>query len=73
MMRKIISFLIMVPLLCLSQSNKNFAIVIHGGAGIILKENISAELEKAYKDKLSEALQAGYDTLNKGGSSIGAW
>lgn len=55
-----------------SQSDKKFAIVIHGGAGTILKENMSAELEKNYRDKLSEALQAGYDTLNKGGSSLSA-
>jgi beta-aspartyl-peptidase (threonine type) len=71
-MKKIILFLMIVPLFCSAQDNKNFAIVIHGGAGTILKENMSVELEKAYKDKLSEALKAGYDTLNKGGSSISA-
>ena len=55
-----------------SQQSKNFAIVIHGGAGTILKENMSEEQEKNYKDKLSEALQKGYDTLNKGGTSLDA-
>lgn len=52
--------------------NADFAIAIHGGAGTILKKNMSAELEKQYIDKLSEALKAGYDTLSKGGTSIDA-
>ena len=53
-------------------TNKNFALAIHGGAGTILKKNMSPELEKAYTDKLNEALKAGYDTLSKGGTSIDA-
>ncbi|MGZ3918661.1 MAG: isoaspartyl peptidase/L-asparaginase family protein [Bacteroidia bacterium] len=52
--------------------SKNFVIVIHGGAGTILKENMNEELEKKYTAKLDEALKAGYDTLGKGGSSIDA-
>jgi beta-aspartyl-peptidase (threonine type) len=51
---------------------KNFALVIHGGAGTILKKNMTPELEKAYTDKLTEALQKGYDTLSKGGTSVSA-
>lgn len=51
---------------------KNFAIVIHGGAGTILKENMTPELEKQYQDKLTEALQAGYDVLAKGGTASDA-
>src|ERR1035437_8133825 len=54
------------------KQNKNFALVIHGGAGTILKENMNPELEKQYKDKITEALKAGYDTLSKGGTSIDA-
>lgn len=52
-----------------NEKNAEFGIVIHGGAGTILKENMTAELEKAYQDKLTEALQAGYDVLKDGGSS----
>jgi len=51
---------------------ENFAIVIHGGAGTILKDSLSPELEKQYKDKLNEALKAGYDILAKGGTSMDA-
>jgi len=55
----------------LSQTNQ-FAIVIHGGAGTILKENMSPEKEAAYKDKLKEAIQVGYHILKNGGTSIDA-
>ena len=49
-----------------------FTLVIHGGAGTILKKNMTAEKELAYRDKLKEALSAGYGILSKGGSSIDA-
>ncbi|MBL4593586.1 MAG: isoaspartyl peptidase/L-asparaginase [Flavobacteriales bacterium] len=51
---------------------QNFAIVIHGGAGTILKKNLSDEKEIAYRDKLTEALNAGYEVLENGGSSTDA-
>ncbi len=47
-------------------------LVIHGGAGTILKENMSPEKEKAYRDKLEEALQTGYKMLEEGGTSMSA-
>ena len=53
------------------QTNE-FAIVIHGGAGTILKKNMTPEKEKAYTDKLTEAVKVGYEILKKGGSSIDA-
>ncbi|NVJ61265.1 MAG: isoaspartyl peptidase/L-asparaginase [Gammaproteobacteria bacterium] len=48
------------------------AIAIHGGAGTILKKNMTPELEKAYHNKMREALEAGYDVLKAGGSSLDA-
>lgn len=51
-------------------SNENkIGIVIHGGAGTILKENMTTELENSYKIKLEEAVRIGYDILKNGGSS----
>ena len=44
----------------------------HGGAGTILKENMTPELESAYLNKLEEAVKTGYDILNNGGSSQSA-
>lgn len=49
-----------------------FAIVIHGGAGIIKKEFISPEKEKEITNKLQESLDAGYAILNIGGTSLDA-
>jgi beta-aspartyl-peptidase (threonine type) len=47
-------------------------LVVHGGAGTILKANMSPEREKAYTKTLEEALQTGYAILKKGGSSLDA-
>ena len=46
--------------------------MIHGGAGTILKSNMTAEKENAYKAKLTEALKAGYAEIQKGNTSIDA-
>lgn len=54
-------------------SNKGkFAIAIHGGAGTIKRENMSPEREAEYRTKLEEALKAGYQVLEDGGSSLDA-
>lgn len=42
------------------------AIVIHGGAGTILKENMTAELQQAYLDTLREAVTKGHAMLEAG-------
>ncbi len=51
---------------------ENFGIIIHGGAGTILKENMSDSLEAAYKAKLKEAISVGYEILKNGGTSLEA-
>lgn len=48
------------------------AIAIHGGAGTILRSNMDAESEAAYREKLEEALRTGYDLLQDGASSVDA-
>lgn len=49
-----------------------FSIAIHGGAGTILKSEMTDELEKAYRQGLQAALDAGYTVLQNGGSSLEA-
>ena len=56
----------------ISKSENNFGIVIHGGAGTILKENMSDSLEIAYKLKLKEAISVGHEILKNGGTSLEA-
>jgi len=55
-----------------SKKINEFAIVIHGGAGTILKKNITDEKEVEYKAKLEEAIRVGFTILNEGGSSLDA-
>ena len=55
-----------------SKKVNEFAIVIHGGAGGIKREYFTEEQQKAYNDKLQEALNAGYNILEKGGNSLNA-
>ena len=77
MLRIITSILVFLIISC---SGKNqevpikqpIAIVVHGGAGTILKKNMSDEKEKKYKSKLEEALRAGYQVLQNGGTSLDA-
>jgi beta-aspartyl-peptidase (threonine type) len=53
-------------------SKSEFAIIIHGGAGTILKKNMTPEKEAAYEAKLEEAIRVGYNILKNGGSSLDA-
>ena len=49
-----------------------YILVIHGGAGTILKSQMTPEKEKAYTEALTYALQTGYAILKKGGTSLDA-
>jgi L-asparaginase / beta-aspartyl-peptidase len=49
-----------------------YVLVIHGGAGTILKKNMTAEKEQAYKDALQKALDAGNTILKNGGTAMDA-
>jgi beta-aspartyl-peptidase (threonine type) len=48
------------------------AIAIHGGAGTLLKKNMTDELEQAHRLVLTQSLQAGHKVLLAGGSAIDA-
>jgi beta-aspartyl-peptidase (threonine type) len=49
-----------------------FSLVIHGGAGTILKEDMTPDLEIAYMNALEDALKAGYAVLEQEGSASNA-
>ncbi len=68
-------YLKLIPIILFSsceKSTNNYAIVIHGGAGTVIRENTSKEMQEKYEDKLREALQVGYSILEKGGNSVDA-
>jgi len=50
----------------------NFTLAIHGGAGTILKEDMTPALEQAYSSALKTALDAGYAVLENGGTAVNA-
>ncbi len=47
-------------------------LAIHGGAGIITRENMNEEREAAYREALQLALGAGAEVLRRGGSAVDA-
>ncbi|WP_420571047.1 isoaspartyl peptidase/L-asparaginase family protein [Kordia sp.] len=49
-----------------------FGLVIHGGAGTILKKNMTPAMEADYKSTLEKAASKGYEILKNGGSSLDA-
>jgi L-asparaginase / beta-aspartyl-peptidase len=49
-----------------------FTIVIHGGAGTILREQMTPDLEAAYMEGLKTGVEAGYAVLEKGGTAVNA-
>jgi beta-aspartyl-peptidase (threonine type) len=49
-----------------------WALVMHGGAGVIERSSMDAKAEAAYRAGLSTALQAAAGALDKGGSSMDA-
>jgi beta-aspartyl-peptidase (threonine type) len=56
----------------MSKRSDRFAIAIHGGAGTILRKFMTEEKEKNYREGLAEAMKAGSDALNDGGTSLDA-
>ncbi len=49
-----------------------WALVVHGGAGTILRENLTPQAEQEYRAALDEALHCGGAVLESGGSSLDA-
>lgn len=55
-----------------SPQNPRLGFVIHGGAGVIRRGDLTPEKEKAYRAKLEEAVMAGYKALQNGKTSLDA-
>jgi beta-aspartyl-peptidase (threonine type) len=47
-------------------------LVIHGGAGVIERASMTPEREAEYRARLTEALNAGYAVLDRGGAALEA-
>ena len=55
-----------------SPQTPRLGFIIHGGAGVITKATMTPEKEKAFRDKLTEVVLAGYKALQSGKSSLDA-
>ncbi len=55
-----------------AEAGAEFGIVVHGGAGTIRREDVTPEREAEYHQALEEALRAGYEILEGGGSALDA-
>ncbi|MFT3805867.1 MAG: isoaspartyl peptidase/L-asparaginase [Arenimonas sp.] len=55
-----------------SASTPRTALVIHGGAGVIMREDLGAADEAAIRSDLDRALDAGNAVLSRGGSALDA-
>lgn len=65
-------FRIWILVACLVTSTVSaapIALALHGGAGTILRENMTPEQEAAYRTGLQKALKAGYSALAQGESA----
>ncbi|MEI7471608.1 MAG: isoaspartyl peptidase/L-asparaginase [Chitinophagaceae bacterium] len=51
---------------------QKFSLAIHGGAGTILKEDMTPELESAYMKGMEASLAVGFAVLEQGGSAVNA-
>ena len=56
----------------IAATGHKWAIVLHGGAGVIERKSMSAETDAAYRAALKRSIQAAADVLEKGGSSMDA-
>ncbi len=55
-----------------SPQGPNWSLVVHGGAGVILREDLTPAQEAAYRAALATAAQAGADVLRAGGGALDA-
>jgi beta-aspartyl-peptidase (threonine type) len=55
-----------------AESTRPYGLVIHGGAGVILRSDLTPEQEARYRTALSDARDAGYAVLERGGSAVDA-
>src|SRR5437764_4507659 len=71
MMKRALAFFMLSSALNAHAAPK-IMLVMHGGAGTITRASMTPEKEKAYREKLEEALRTGHAVLLKGGSSVDA-
>lgn len=73
--RKLLGGVAVVTALALgggAQAAPKWSIVVHGGAGVIERKDLTPEQEKAYRAAMTTATEAGAAVLKRGGSALDA-
>src|SRR6266404_8536601 len=60
------------PRVAAEKTRESFLLVIHGGAGVISRKQMTPETETEHRVALKTALQTGYDLLKASATSIEA-
>ncbi|MGA0608066.1 isoaspartyl peptidase/L-asparaginase family protein [Phenylobacterium sp. VNQ135] len=63
---------VMVTMAGQAAAKPKWAIVVHGGAGVIERQDLSPEQDKAYRDAMAKVAGVGGEVLKNGGSAIDA-
>lgn len=63
---------ILISFPVLSQPAKKYALVIHGGAGVMERKNMPDSVQQKYLDVLNHALEVGDSVLSSGGTCVDA-
>ena len=71
------TFIFLLVLLCgssgaMAQANRKYALVLHGGAGVMSEKTMTTEQQKEYLSVLNKALSRGDSVLSSGGTSMDA-
>lgn len=67
-----LALILAMGLPAMTVAEPRWALAIHGGAGVILRDRMSAADEAAYKAALAQALDAGARILSDGGTALDA-
>lgn len=68
-LKNTLSALFVIVVLFSASAQQKYALVIHGGAGVMSKDKMSKERQSEYKAKLNEALDLGDKMLQNGASA----
>lgn len=84
-MKRILLAILLIPVLAMSASAQRsthprqhvhprpkWAVVLHGGAGVIERSSMSPDAERQYREGLNQAITAAGAVLDKGGSALDA-
>jgi len=66
------AFLAVVSMSASAAAKPRWAIVVHGGAGVIERKDLTPEQDKAYRAAMRRAAETGGAVLDKGGAAIDA-